>query len=87
MIETQTMKTLIRELFEREALSIGGLAATHAIDDEVVWSLCRNLDQIRLRFLRQVEPASGSFEDSRSRLKLKPHPAVQELLRRIGADD
>ena len=84
MIEAQTMKALIRELFEEEALAIGGLAATHKVNDDFLWELCRNLDAIRIEFLRRLKPVGGSNEDSRSRLKLRPHPAVQELLRRIA---
>jgi len=84
MIEAQSMKTLIRELFEREALSIGGLAVTHNINDDFLWELCRSLDAIRIEFLRRLKPVGGSSEDSRSRLESRPHPAVQELLRRIA---
>ena len=84
MIEAQTMKALIRELFEEEALAIGGLAATHKVNDDFLWELCRNLDAIRIEFLRRLKPPSRSYEDSKPNLKLRPHPAVQELLRRIA---
>jgi len=83
MRKAEDSKALLRDLLWEEALLIGSLAATHDVDEEVVWFLCRNLDQIRLRFLRRLEPAGNSYKDARSGLKLRPHPAVQELLRRI----
>ena len=73
----------ISDIFREEALLIGSLAATHDLDDEVVWALCRNLDQIRLRFQRKLGRANRRRENPRNSLHAKPHPAVQELLRRL----
>lgn len=73
----------ISDIFREEALLIGSLVATHDIDDEIVWALCRNLDQIRLRFQRKLGRANRRRENPRNSLNAKPHPAVLELLRRL----
>ena len=73
----------ISDIFREEALLIGSITATHDIDDEVVWTLCRNLDQIRLRFLRKLGRANRRRKSPMDSIHAKPHPAVRELLRRI----
>jgi hypothetical protein len=77
------MRILIRELFREEALSIGSLAASHSVNDDFLWELCRSLDLIRIRFMRKLKPANGFDGDFQPLPKAKPHPAVQELLRRL----
>jgi hypothetical protein len=84
MTETQTMRTIIKEIFREEALTIGALAATHSVNDDFLWELCRSLDLIRIRFIRKLKPANGLDGDLQPLPKAKPHPAVQELLRRIS---
>jgi hypothetical protein len=83
MTETQTMRTIIKEIFREEALVVGSLAASHSINNDFLWELCRNLDSIRVRFLRKLKPVTGLDGDLQPLLKIKPHPAVQELLRKI----
>jgi hypothetical protein len=83
MIETQTMRTIIMEIFREEVLTIGGLAATHSVNDDFLWELCRSLDLIRIRFIRKLKPANGLDGDLQPLPRSKPHPAVQELLRRL----
>lgn len=73
----------ISDIFREEALLIGSLAATHDLDDDVVWALCRNLDRIRLRFLRKLGRANRKRENPLNSLHTRAHPAVQELLRRV----
>ena len=77
------LSEVLRDIFREEALLIGGLAISYEMSDELVWALCRNLDALRVKFLNRLEPASGSTNGSKPRLRLKPHPAVQELLRRL----
>jgi hypothetical protein len=84
MTETQTTRTIIKEIFREEALAIGGLAASHPVNDDFLWELCRNLDLIRIRVMRKLKPANGLDGDLQPLPKSKPHPAVQELLRKIN---
>ena len=84
MSDSENPRRLLRDLFREEVLLIGSLAATHEISDDFLWALCRNLDLIRIRFMRKLKPAKGFDEDLRLQPKSKPHPAVQELLRKIA---
>jgi hypothetical protein len=84
MTDNRAVKILINELIREEALVIGSLVTSHAVSDDFLWELCRNLDALRIEFLSRLEPAHGSLGGSRSKSDLRPHPAVQELLRRIA---
>ena len=83
MKQDRISKALLRDLFREEALLIGSLAIAHELNDDFIWALCRNLDQIRLRFLRKLGQANRRRENPRNSLNAKPHPAVQELLQRL----
>lgn len=78
-------KALINDLFEEEALVIGGLVAIHEMDDDLVWGLVKSLDAIRGKILNRLAdtvlcdndgPLLGRPDD-------KPHPAIQEFLLRL----
>lgn len=82
MISNTEAKELINDLFEEEALVIGGLVAVHDVDDDLVWRLVKNLDVIRRKMLRRLEdqgPADGEGLPSH-RPNLKPHPAIEDFL-------
>ena len=82
MISKAEVKELILDLFEEEALVIGGLVAVHKIEDDVVWRLVKNIDVIRRKVLRRLEdkaPEEGDGVTPR-RPNLKPHPAIEDLL-------
>ncbi len=85
MITKADAKALINDLFEEEALVIGGLVAVYELDDELVWRLIKNLDVIRGKMLRRLEDqASVDAEGPPARRPmLKPHPAIEEFLRAI----
>ena len=82
MISNTVAKELINDLFEEEALVIGGLVAVHDVDDDLVWRLVKNLDVIRGKILRRLEDkAPIDREGSPScRPNLKPHPAIEDFL-------
>lgn len=82
MISTADAKALINDLFEEEALVIGGLVAVYEMDDDLVWRLMKNLDVIRSKILRRLEDQAPADEAPR-RPNLKPHPAIEEFLRSI----
>jgi len=68
-------KELISGFCRETALLIGSLITEYDVEEELVWELCRNLDSLRLRYL-------GRLED-RKHAETVPHPAIQELLRKI----
>ena len=88
MITEAQAKDLIDDIFEEEALVIGGLVAVHDLTDELVWRLIRNLDVIRTRALQSLEEdeAEGPDELRPPRPNLKPHPAIEEFLLRIRSE-
>ena len=85
MISKAEVKELIDELFEEEALVIGGLVAFHQVDDELIWRLMKNLDVIRGKTLRRIGAREQDIGDDgeATRPELKPHPAIEEFLLNI----
>ena len=82
MISKAEAKELILDLFEEEALVIGGLAAVHKIEDDVVWRLIKNIDVIRRKVIRRLEDKTPEEGDAGAprRPNLKPHPAIEDFL-------
>lgn len=81
MITKAEARELITDLFEEEALVIGGLVAVHKVDDDLVWRLVKSLDVIRGKILRRLE--DNELPDDASvplRRPLKPHPAIEDFL-------
>lgn len=81
-MSTPDVKKLIDDLFEEEALVIGGLIAVHELDDDLVWRLVKSLDVIRGKILRRLadrEPPDDEGPPLR-RPNVKPHPAIEEFL-------
>jgi hypothetical protein len=76
------VRDLINDLFEQEALVIGGLVAVHKIDDDLVWRLIRNIDAIRRKFLQRLEEKDPDDDGGGPprRPNLNPHPAIEEFL-------
>jgi hypothetical protein len=46
---------LLREAFDDIALVIGGVAVIHHLDDDLIWTLMKRLDRIRVRLLRDLK--------------------------------
>ena len=82
MISKADAKALVNDLFEEEALVIGGLVAVYEVDDDLVWRLIKNLDVIRGKILRRLEDQAPADAPPR-RPNLTPHPAIEEFLRSI----
>lgn len=83
MICRDKAKEIIRDLFEEEGLVIGGIVATHEVDDDVVWQLMRSLDTVRRKALRRLDNSDDEGEPETQKPKLQPHPAIEEFLRRV----
>ena len=82
MISKAEARDLIDDLFEEEALVIGGLVAIHKMDDDLVWRLVKNLDVIRGKILRRLddEPPGDEPQPWYRRPSMKPHPAIEDFL-------
>ena len=82
MITKSEARDLINDLFEEEALVIGGLVAVHKVDDDLVWRLIKNIDLIRGKILRRLEDEASPDNTDRPyrRPNLKPHPAIEDFL-------
>ena len=85
MLSEAKVKRTIQELFEEQALVIGGLLPFHEVDDEFVWKLLKGLDVVRNSAVRQLSgsPPMTSFGDRRKKLTLTPHPAVEDFLAKV----
>lgn len=83
MITVAETRNLINDIFEEEALVIGGLAAVHQMDDDLVWRLVKNLDVIRGKALRRLEDRTSKSEDPERGPNLKPHPAIEDFLQNL----
>lgn len=79
---------LINDVFEEEALVLGGLVALHDVEDDLVWRLVRNLDAIRGRALRSLDDSESpeAEEAGPKRPDLRPHPAIEEFLLKIRSE-
>ena len=81
-ISKAEVKDLILDLFEEEALVIGGVVSVHKVEDDVIWRLVKNLDVIRGKILRRLEdnelPSDAAVPPRRP--NLKPHPAIEDFL-------
>jgi len=85
MLSKEEVKNLVDDLFEEEALLVGGLAAVHGMGDDLVWRLMKSLDAIRRKVLRRLgdtgpDDVCGMQPE---RPHLKPHPAVEEFLLKL----
>ena len=85
MINHREVKQLILDLFEEEALAIGGLVALHNVEDDVVWRIVNNLDMIRQKAIRRLESWNSNNPKGEpvGGADLKPHPAIEEFLMKL----
>jgi len=88
MLTKAEAKDLINDVFEEEALVLGGLVALHDVEDDLVWRLVRNLDAIRGRALRSLDDSEfpDADEAGPKRPDLRPHPAIEEFLLKIRSE-
>lgn len=88
MLDKAEARDLIRDLFEEEALLIGGLVAFYGFDDFVVRHLVKTLEYVRRTFLRRIEEGCPPVEDepSQYRSTLRPHPAIEEFLKSVRSE-
>ena len=68
------------------ALLVGGAAALHQLDDDLVWTLTKRLDRIRVRLLRDLKGLAPRDEfEPKTAKPPRVHAAVEEFLIRNRA--
>ena len=77
---------LIRRLFEKLTLALGGIFYLHQVPDDVIDGTMRALDALFDRTLQELRQDGGSGGEPSSHKGPRPHPAVASLLRKIRAD-
>src|SRR6516225_7541609 len=76
-------EVLVRDAFDDIALLVGSVAALHNIDDDLLWTLMKRLDRIRVKLLRNL--LGGTAREDFEPAALRPprtHAAVDEFLAR-----
>lgn len=72
---------LVRAALDDIALLVGGAAALHQLDDDLVWTLTKRMDRIRVRLLRDLK-GLAHWEELEPKATKPPrvHAAVEEFL-------
>jgi len=79
-------ETLVRNALDDIVVVVGGAAALHQLNDDVVWSVMKRLDRIRVRLLRDLKGLAPRNEEELNGPKPpRVHPAVDEFLARNRA--
>ncbi len=76
-------EALVRDAFDDIALLVGSIAALHNLDDDLLWTLMKRLDRIRVKLLRNL--LGGTAREDFEPAPLRPprtHAAVDEFLAR-----
>lgn len=80
---TETAREIDR-FFQDVVLCLGGIFATRELDDDVVWKVTKSLERIYRRHRERVLERDASVAGEPPARRIEPHPAVQDLLARIG---
>jgi len=76
-------EAIVRDAFDDVALVVGGVAVLHNLDDDLIWTLMKRLDRIRVRLLRSLKGSSAREEFEPNPAKPpRTHAAVDEFLSR-----
>lgn len=68
----------LREAYREVVLNLAGVLSVYDADDDLVWAICRSLDQVFEGRLRRAPVASPDPKETPPRRR--PHTAVLELL-------
>lgn len=83
MLSQHEVKLLINDIFEEEALIIGGMAVIKKIEDDNVVRIIRNFDLLRNKFLQKIDAQSQSPEEMYLKDNQRLHPAIQEFIKKL----
>jgi hypothetical protein len=71
-------------LFREIVLCLGGIFAVHEVDDALIWQVTKSLDRIYQRTRARLLARESGGEHDVPHRRVAPHPAVEDLLARIG---
>lgn len=83
MLHEDAVRDLVDDVFEEEALAIGGLLALYHVEETAVQRLFASLTVIRDKTLRRIGGGTQAAV-SEERPRSEPHPVVEEFLARLG---
>jgi hypothetical protein len=83
MITNAEVIQIITDLFEEEALVIGGLVALYDLEDDLVWRIIRSIDAIRKKCLRRLEDEKLLNHEPLREPDVRPHPAIEAFLSKL----
>ena len=79
-------ESLVRAALDDIALLVGGAAALHQLEDDLVWTLTKRMDRIRVRLLRDLKGIAHREEfEPKTTKPPRVHAAVEEFLIRNRA--
>ena len=81
----ESLQREVHRLIREMVLCLAGIFAVHDVDDNVVWESARALDQVIERSLHRVSLPRCGRPPVNSGRPFRPHPAMEELLRRVEA--
>jgi hypothetical protein len=73
-------EALLREAFDDVTLIGGGVAVIHHLDNDLIWTLMKRLDRIRVRLLRDLKGLTPLLDLDPTPRTPRVHAAVEELL-------
>ena len=69
--------------FREIVLCLGGIFAARDVDDAFIWQVTKSLDRIYQRAQARILERESAADELPPR-RVEPHPAVEDLLSRIG---
>jgi len=78
-------ESLVRGALDDIALIVGGAAALHQLDDDLVWTVIKRLDRIRVRLLRDLRCLTPDTVEQSPTQAPRVHAAVEQFLLRNRA--
>jgi hypothetical protein len=76
------LESLVRETFADVALAVAATTASYPLPDDLLWSLLRRLDRVRVRTFQRLTAAGLVRPTAPSDRPLPVHPAVEAFLAR-----
>lgn len=70
--------------FREIVLCLGGIFAARECDDALVWQVTKSLDRIYQRTRARLLERETNGDTDLPQRRVEPHPAVEDLLSRIG---
>ncbi len=85
MTEPRVAMAAETDRFFRElVLCLGGIFAAQEVDDALIWQVTKSLDRIYQRNRARLLERDGTVDNDVPQRRMEPHPAVEDLLTRIG---